>query len=126
MEERLDGPRRAEYTEKLKTVIEKGLDEGYPLPRIQAEGRLVIMEYFHDEVEQAQEWVKLLEIVLMYGRAKDEKDRAGSKPGLFGRVRTTELGQSLRQLEREIPRARAEVSSRELDASIAARRKRDV
>lgn len=125
MEERLEGSTRGAYTEKLKMLIEKGLDEGHPLSRIQAEGRLVIMEYFHDELEQAQEWVKLLEIILMYGRAKDEKDRAGSKPSLFGRVRTTELGQSIRQLESEIRKARARAGSREFEARMAERRKAD-
>jgi hypothetical protein len=116
------GSMRAIYTDKLKKLIETGLDQGDHLSRIQAQGKLVIMEYFPDELEQAREWLNFLEALLLYGRAKDRQDQSGVKAGLFGLKKRTELGNALRQLEREIPRALADVHLAEGRARINKRR----
>lgn len=119
MVEESTGFERSGYTERIKSVIEEGLAQGLHPSQIKGEGKLVIMEHFSDELDQAREWVKFLGILLMYAQAKDERDRAKAKSGLFGRKPETELGKALRELKLEVNRAKREVASLELDARMA-------
>lgn len=122
MEEESVSPQRSGYPERVKSVIEEGLAKGIHLSQIAAEGRLVIMEHFSADLDQARERVKFLEILLLYAQAKDDRDKAGVKPGLFGRKRETELGKALRDLQLEAIHAKSEVHSLELEARMAERR----
>lgn len=122
MEEESIGPQRAGYPERIKSLIEEGLAQGVHLSQITAEGRLVIMEYFSNDLDQARERVKFLEILILYAEAKDERERAGAKPGIFGRRKETELSKALGDLELEVMKAKSEVHSLESEAHAAERR----
>lgn len=122
MAEESVGSQRSGYPERIKSVIEEGLAQGVHPSQITAEGRLVIMEYFSNDLDQARERVKFLEVLFLYAQAKDERDRAGVKPGLFGRKNETELGKALRDLEFEVSSAKSEVRSLELEAHMTERR----
>lgn len=122
MEEESIGTQRLGYPERIKSIIEEGLSQGVQLAQITAEGRLAIMEYFSNDLDQARERVKFLEILSLYAQAKDEQETAGVKPGLFGRRKETELGKALGGLEVEIMRAKGEVHSLESEARAAERR----
>ena len=122
MEEESVGNQRSGYPEKIKSVIEEGLDQGVHLSQITAEGRLVIMEHFSNDLDQARERVKFLEILFLYAQAKDERERAGVKTGLFGRKKETELSKALGDLELEVMSAKSEVQSLESKARMAERR----
>jgi hypothetical protein len=122
MEEESSGPQRSGYPERIKSVIEAGLSQGVHVSQITAEGRLVIMEHFSNDLDQARERVKFLEILLLYAQAKDERDSVGVKPGLFARRKETELGKALGDIELELISAKSEVRSQELEARRSERR----
>lgn len=115
-EESVAGP--VGYTDRLRKLIEDRLSTDVHLSQIKGEGRLVIMEHFQGELEQAREWVKFLEVLSMYAEAKNETE---GKRGLFGRLGGTELGKALREMKSEIYFAKSEVESLER----AARRERE-
>lgn len=122
MDEHSGNSQRIGYSERIKAIIEQGLAQGIHLSQIVAEGRLVIMEYFSDDLDQARERVKFIEVLLLYARAKDEREKAVVKPSLFGRKKETELGKALRDLRLEAMNAESEVRSLESEARSAERR----
>jgi len=116
MEEESFGTKRAEYAERIKVVVKEGLDQEVHPSEIKAEGKLIILEYFSDEIDQAREWVNFLEILEMYLRAKVEREEVTVKPSFFGRKPPkTELAKALRVLGYEVLTAKRELNSLESD-----------
>jgi hypothetical protein len=93
---------RAAYADRIKGLIEERFGEGVHLAQIKGEGRLAVMKYFEGELEQAREWVKFLEVLMMYAEAQNQVGRKG----FFGRFAGMK---ELRDMRREIYFAKSEV-----------------
>lgn len=112
-------PWRAAYAERARALVKEGLEKGSHLSQIAADGRLLVIEYFADDLQQAREFLKFLEILRMSVQARNNAEPVFQKRSFFRGSRLTEHGEALSQLDSQISEAEGAVSN--LDFAYRAR-----